>query len=353
MEARQAVTTLGACRLSTRISVVIPAHDAAASLPAVLRALVPQAGEAEVVVVDAGSADATAAAAAAGGVSVLRLDGRRGPAEARNAGALASAGDVVLFLDADCVPHPDLIERVRSSFDGDRGLVSLCGSYDDDPLPGFFTRYMNLRHHYFHQTARTDCATFWAGCGAVRREDFLAVGGFDERRYPLPMIEDLELGLRLRACGSTRLDPDLRVRHLKRWTLRGVLEADIVRRALPWTALIFETGHLSDDLNLRWSQRLAALLAPLVLASPLIVTWALVSANPVVLAVLVPLLALSLWSQAGLVRLFARVGGWRLALPAFAFHQVHHLCCLGAFGWGAGRHLLRRAVRGTRRWVAP
>ena len=46
-------------------------------------------------------------------------------------------------------------------------------------------------------------------------------GGFDAERFPRPMIEDIELGLRLREHGETQLDPDFNVTHLKRWTLRS------------------------------------------------------------------------------------------------------------------------------------
>ena len=44
--------------------------------------------------------------------------------------------------------------------------------------------------------------TFWTGLGAVRRDAFLAVGGFDGARYPHPSIEDIELGRRLFAAGG-------------------------------------------------------------------------------------------------------------------------------------------------------
>jgi hypothetical protein len=48
------------------------------------------------------------------------------------------------------------------------------------------------------------------------------------------------------------------VQHLKRWTLRSLLRTDILRRALPWSKLILERGHLTDDLNLRRRERISA-----------------------------------------------------------------------------------------------
>jgi GT2 family glycosyltransferase len=134
-----------------------------------------------------------------------------------------------------------------------------------------------LLHHFVHQTSEEQAATFWAGCGAVRTDAFLAIGGFDDTRYPRPSIEDIELGYRLRAAnGQIRLAKHIQVKHLKRWTFWGILKTDIRDRALPWTDLIARTGELPNDLNLTLSSRASAFsvfalvaLIPLGLVRPL------------------------------------------------------------------------------------
>ncbi len=321
----------------TSVAIVIPAFDAARHLPEVLDAAHAAAGEAggsvEIVVVDAGSGDDTAAVAERHGARVVRLPERVGPAEARNRGVDAVDAEVVLFLDSDCVPHRDVVRRVRAAFAADPDLAGLSGSYDAEPRDrGFFSRYMNLRHHATHQAARRENATFWAGCGAVRRRAFLAAGGFDAARYPRPAIEDIELGLRLAEVGGTRLDPDLQVKHLKRWTARSVIVTDVFCRAVPWSRLLLERGGLPDDLNLRLSQRLAALLAPVALAAVVALPWALVAGVWWLALASALTIASSVALNGYLVRAFARAAGPVFAAGGWLFHQVHLI--YSAATWG-------------------
>ena len=306
------------------LAVVMPAYDAAQflgrSLPALLRA----GPDVPVIVVDAGSTDGTGALARELGVRVVRLPVRAGPAEARNAGVEAALSELVLFVDADCVLHADGIARVRDAFRAEPELVALCGSYDARPPErNFFSLYMNLRHHFTHQRARREPASFWAGCGAVRREAFTRAGGFDAARYPRPEIEDIELAGRLRRLGRLRLDPDLQVTHLKHWTFRSVVETDVCRRALPWARLIRETGEMPDDLNLRRSQRVAAALAPLALLALPLGPWAAATGRLALAVACAAAVTVSLALAGGMLACFARHVGPGFAVRAWLFHQVH------------------------------
>jgi GT2 family glycosyltransferase len=310
-------------KTTLEVSVVIPAYNAAETLPRVLEAL-REAGDVAPIVIDAGSSDDTGAVARALGARVHRLPRRAGPAEARNQGVDLSDAEVVLFIDSDCVPHQDVVARVRSAFAADPDLVSLTGSYDaDPPEQNFFSQYMNLRHHFTHQRARQEGASFWAGCGAVKRAAFLAVGGFDAARYPRPMIEDIELGHRIAAMGRTRLDPALQVTHLKHWTLRSVVETDIRHRAIPWAELILRSGSMPDDLNLERSQRVAAALAPVALSSPVLITLGALWAQPWIAAVAALCLGASLHLHRNLLAFFRNTRGASFAVRAWMFHQVH------------------------------
>ncbi|HEV2854317.1 MAG TPA: glycosyltransferase [Thermoanaerobaculia bacterium] len=293
----------------------------------------------ELIVVDDGSDDASASAARAAGAAVLETPGRAGPAAARNLGARAARGEYLLFLDADCEVNAATLGEAARILAAEPELEALFGSYDDEPAArSFIAQYKNLQHHYVHQRGRADSSTFWAGCGAVRRSTFLALGGFDENRYPRPSIEDIELGYRLRRAGARiRLARGVQVKHHKAWTFRGLLRTDLLDRALPWMELILRDRDLVNDLNLdargRWSAFLAALF-PLCLALALVEPACLLGAA----AAAVLLVGLNF----DLYRFFARKRGLAFTGGAIALHGLYHFYCAGAAGWGFARFLVRR-----------
>jgi glycosyltransferase involved in cell wall biosynthesis len=249
-----------------QLSVVVPVYNGGTQLTQCLDALLASDfQDREIVVVDDNSTDGSAEAARALGVEVIRLALRRGPAAARNCGAAHARGQVILFVDADVVVRRDTLARVACFFREQANVAALFGSYDDEPAAeNFVSQYKNLLHHFTHQRSSAQATTFWAGCGAVRREAFEAVGGFDESKYRSPSIEDIELGHRLsRASFRITLDRELQVKHLKRWTLSSLLRTDILSRALPWSRLIVEESGMIDELNLRVSERACALLTGL------------------------------------------------------------------------------------------
>lgn len=251
------------------ISVVIPVFNGRHLLSRCLQALAASDYPAvECVVVDDGSTDGSTAVAQ-GMADKLRLQlltvpaGPRGPALARNLGAQAAQGEYLFFIDADVVVRPETVRLVAQTFQQNPEYAALFGSYDDIPAEaGFLSQYRNLQHHFVHQQGATEASTFWSGCGAIRRTLFLELGGFDVIRYPRPSIEDIDLGYRLRQQGERiLLNKQIQVKHLKTWTLKGMLRTDIFDRAIPWSRLIVQARNLPNDLNLQSSQRVSAALA--------------------------------------------------------------------------------------------
>ncbi len=223
----------------------------------------------EIIVVADGESDGSWRYAISKGFRPLLLEDRGGPAQARNEGARIARGDILLFLDADVIVKPDIMYRVADFFAGNLLYAAVIGSYDDCPTePDIVSQYRNLLHHFVHQHSLEAARTFWGACGAIKRADFLAVGGFDHR-YRTASIEDIELGYRLVKGGyRIRLAKDLQITHQKRWGLLNMIHTDIYKRALPWSALLLKNAVLPDDLNLSFSARMSFLAASLLFISP-------------------------------------------------------------------------------------
>jgi GT2 family glycosyltransferase len=325
-----------------RVSAIIAARNAAATLSRCLDALIAQAtDEVEVIVVDDRSTDDTAAVAACYPLKLIQLHQHAGVAAARNRGAEASRGAVLFFLDADVVLAPGALGKVLAAMSNQK-VGALIGSYDADPDDtSIVSQFKNLAHHYFHQRSGLLASTFWGACGAVRRECFFAVGGFDEKRFKLPSIEDVELGFRLSARDvRIVLDPALQVKHLKKWTLASLITTDVMRRAIPWTLLWMERGRLQKDLNFSCAQRLGA-----IVSVALALSIALAFANPYIWLVGGALLIVAYRLNRDLFRLLFAKGGARLAIGGFLLQQLYYLYSLFGLAVGSAIYLLRSHSR--------
>jgi glycosyltransferase involved in cell wall biosynthesis len=318
-------------------SIIVPVHNGRAFLDDCLKEVHASSfADWELIVVDDGSTDGSAAVAGRRAAVVLKTPRRCGPAAARNLGAACARGRYLLFLDADCLLHGDALTRAAEILSSDPDLAALFGSYDDRPAASnTVSQYKNLLHHYVHHHSPADASTFWAGCGAISRQRFQDVGAFDARRYPRPSIEDIELGYRLRrAGGRIRLAPEVQVTHLKRWDLPSLIRSDVLDRALPWSRLIVRSRHLPLQLNLQWSFRFSVALALLLPGAILLGRrgrWPLVL-NGLTL----------LWLNRDLYRFFCRRRGPLFLLPAILLHWLHFVYSGLAFATALGLALFER-----------
>ena len=265
-------------------SVVIPVRNAAEDLSACLASLARSSETAfEVIVVDDHSdSRASVAVACEAKAQVIELPKRGGPGAARNAGAELAQGEALLFLDADVEVAVDTLEELRRGLDENPKVAAVFGSYDQSPAgQNLLSQYRNLLHHYTHQKSQRHAFTFWSGCGAIRKQAFLAHGGFEER-FRHPSIEDIELGQRLSGSGAAiRLRREALVRHRKVWRFVSTMRCDLLDRGIPWTRELLRVGHIPADMNMRYSDRalvgvaflLTVLFSGVVVVEPL---WALV-----------------------------------------------------------------------------
>jgi len=186
------------------ISVILPARNEERLLPAALRSIAEASyplADVEAIVVSNGSTDRTiplarevgAELAAIGGPTVRVLEvAAHGVSLAKNAGAAAAAGRLLVFMDADSRMSPGLLTRVAArAAAGERAASIRIIADGRDPIDhAFFWVLENGK-----RVVRTRANMFWC-----ERELFLQLGGFDET---IQHAEDLELMRRASRAGAT------------------------------------------------------------------------------------------------------------------------------------------------------
>jgi len=205
------------------VSVILVTHDRKEELAVALDSVACQEGSFEVIVVDDGSRDGTLAMLdARGGVVAVRRDVAGGPGVARNEGVEHARGAVVVFLDSDCRALPGWLPAMVAPL-AQPGVGAVGGAEtldSEEPLLG--------RVFHFVLTSPLTTGRIRGGSGgraaryrprsyslAVRREDFLRVGGF----APMHHGEDIDFVTRIERLGLDLVHaPEARVHHRRRRT---------------------------------------------------------------------------------------------------------------------------------------
>ena len=183
-----------------RFSLIIPAYNEEAYLPALLNSVETArdcysgGSEAiEVVVADNGSTDATAELARSGGCRVVREE-KRVIAAVRNTGARIAKGQLLVFIDADNIMHPDTFNAIDKSFSTGKVVAGATGVKMQRMSFGIAVTYALMVPLVW--LTRMD-----TGVVFCRREDFETIGGYNE---DLLFAEDVQLLWDLMRLGRKR-----------------------------------------------------------------------------------------------------------------------------------------------------
>lgn len=199
----------------SKVSIIVPAYQAATTIGRTVDSLLNCHGarEAQILVIDDGSTDATTRLASRPGVEVLRIE-HAGRPIALNHGIAAATGEVILFTDADCIVPPNWIEDLLLALGKDDGVG---GNLVPERCTVSEAAKM-LRYIDEFQVAQVLTGDYTGVClngnnMAIRRQSLDAVGGFDESFLH---GADADLTSRLLAAGcQLRRVLQPRVIHLK------------------------------------------------------------------------------------------------------------------------------------------
>jgi glycosyltransferase involved in cell wall biosynthesis len=314
------------------ISIVIPNRDGEATLGRCLQAaFASRHPRFEVVVVDDASRDRSVEIAQAFPCKLVRLERQAGVSRARNAGAQAAAGDLLFFIDSDCLLEPEALAAADARY-GDREDLVLGGSYTPEPWDrDFFSAFQSISiHHSETRRAEPDYvaahamvidARLFDGSGGFRRDAFMGLA---------PGVEDVELCHRLRRAGcKLEVSPEILVQHVFRFSLARSL-ANAFRKARRWTRYSLANRDLLADSGTASRELKANVLLSLASAGLVALAGALGAAWP--LAIVPPLLALDLLASRGLLAAWRRARGPAFCVQAAAYYLTLYA---GAVGLGA------------------
>jgi glycosyltransferase involved in cell wall biosynthesis len=316
----------GATTGQPKVSVVIPVYNGAETIGPVLEALYNSTYKNfEVIVVNDCSTDNCA--------EVLRsyadryphrlvaFDENRGVSRARNTGAAKARGEVILFIDADCIVLPNTIERAVERL-GRGDSICVGGAYTCDPWDtDFFSIFQSLYVH--HVETKVEHPDYIAThCMAISKEVFDQYNGFIEDSFigHEASVEDVEFSHRLIADGHQLTRPaDIQVRHMfgynfvksvrnaikksKYWTMYSLVNRDVTK----------DSGAASYELKVNVGTQVLNLF--LVIAALLTQIWWLLL--PVAF-----LYGVNLAVSYRLLRLFKRERGWWFLIRAAAYYQL-------------------------------
>lgn len=194
------------------VSVIVPVYNRADLIGLVIEAILRQSyPPKEIIVVDDGSTDSTGEVVKRYPVRYIYQE-NRGPASARNRGFEVSSGEIVAFLDSDCIAREEWLENLIKGFDSIE-VGAVAGSYDIANPEAILSRLIHEEIKWRHSRFKRFVRVFGSYNVAIRREVFKEVGGFDQS-YRTASGEDNDLSyMILRGGYKIRFVQDALVAH--------------------------------------------------------------------------------------------------------------------------------------------
>ena len=307
------------------ISVVIPNYNAASTIGKCLEAVLSSKYDPfEVIVVDDGSSDNSIEIINTFHCRLIQLE-HSGASRARNTGARQSAGDIIFFIDADCIVAENTLSLVHEAMRDQQAHV-IGGSYT--PLPydsNFFSIFQSVFINY-SELKRKVPDYIATHSMAIEKNIFEKSGGFPEQF--LPIIEDVELSHRLRRAGyRLQMAPEVLVRHIFNFTFWKSLR-NAFRKSHYWIIyslgnkdVFKDSGTASQELKVNVLSYFLSLIFLLLYFS---------TAGRIFLLLPLITVCFNLYVNRNLLRAFYRAKGISFTIPASLYYTTLYPLAVGA-----------------------
>lgn len=263
------------------ISVIIPAFNATLTIRKCLVALAAQTFQPkEIIIVDDGSKDNLESE-----ISRLRIDlkmknlvllkqNHKGVSEARNLGVKKSCGEILVFLDSDCVPDKNWLKKINEAFSNPQ-VGAVGGGYSSGIDNSFWQRF-SCEELFFRRRKRIKIVkTLLSNNMACRKDYFLQAGGFPKK---YPVCEDMYLSYQISHNHKIIWLQNNGVKHHFKYNLKDFLKhqyffgKESTRFFLDNPEILFSSNHQGRQLHLAIifsSLSIISLLAAIILKSTL------------------------------------------------------------------------------------
>jgi len=300
------------------ISVVIPNHNGEKTIARCLdAALGSKYTKFEVIVVDDCSSDSSTTIINKYPCRLIRLPEHGGASKARNTGARNSKGEMLFFIDGDCLLEPDALAKAAAAYQEEGPGVIIGGTYTWLPFDKrFFSIFQSVYIHYSETKNLKNPDYIATHAMLIAKDLFQKNSGFDE--HFMPILEDVEFSHRLKKNGARLLmDENILVQHIFNFTLAKSMRNGI-RKSKYWSLYSIKNKDLLSDsgtasLEFKFNVFSCFINVVLIFMGVLLEAWAF--AFPALL-----LFAGNLYLNRYLVRAFYDVRGPFFAIPAVLYY---------------------------------
>jgi glycosyltransferase involved in cell wall biosynthesis len=301
------------------LSVIIPNRNGGATIEKCLAAVFASShNNYEVIVIDDCSTDDSVEKIEKYPCRLYRLPRHGGASQARNTGARHSRGDILFFLDADCLPTPEALRLAEESARRHGESVIIGGTYTSVAADNkFFSTFQSVYINYCESKRPQDPDYIATHAMVIHAATFRQTGGFLE--HFMPILEDVEFSHRLRREGFRLvMEPALLVRHIFNFTLRRSL-ANAVRKSRYWTCYSLENHDLFADSGTA-SRELKVTVTSLATIL-LLALFGILLQTTAVLPLMLLVMILNGFFQRHLLVAFLQAGGMIFALKAALYYN--------------------------------